>query len=105
MFKKVVLAFLINKKAPKLNLIVCARFSLASIISCQNDHKPIVDKHRLQSNELIDLKSKYTDPKHLIDIVVKDYIDVDRSKSPVLKIEPHVYGTLMFKCDFYYLST
>lgn len=53
-------------------------------------------KKKVESyNELVALKSKFTNPKYLIDLVLNDYIEIDRSKAPVLSIEPILNGNSM----------
>ena len=56
-------------------------------------------KRKAEYDELVDLKSKYSNPKALIDLVLNDYIEIDRSKTPILTIEPILSGKSIRKID------
>lgn len=55
-----------------------------------------VNKSKLetkQSEELFQLKAKFSDPKGLIDMLLRDYVNIDRSKTPRLEVQPSLNGT------------
>lgn len=97
---KLVECLFLKKQITNPALISCTQLKAKPIDNAFSKAEQKTDsalaKKKVESyNELVALKSKFTNPKPLIDLVLNDYIEIDRSKAPVLSIEPILNGNSM----------
>jgi hypothetical protein len=106
---------LLPKENIRFLLIIKYRFSCKSQRICGgvsglNTNDPMLlktndlDKIRRQINsfsseELNNLRLRFQNPQNLIDLVINDYIAVDKSKIPIILIESLLNG-ILFLCVF-----